>query len=219
VQVSGRKILPSNVLLKNDLIKQILFIHHISPLHQNSFLHCIYCMSSLVFDIFTDVCVNCGNSTSDSTSKLKRFNVRMVWNLVWAFLLPVSRYLTPFLLDKLCHCIFSLLLSSDNICQSAPLLSSSLHKLCSRSDEVCLVKVITSSAVESDLFYPTATQTTWPVQKTFVFFFSSQAYRYLKKAALKHALTTKLMKNNAVFRSGFIFRKHATGLAHIRSST
>lgn len=183
-----------------------MYICHIAHLQQNYFLHCIHCISSLVFDIFTDVCINCANSTSNFTSILKRLIFKKVWNLVWAFLLPVSWHLTPFPLNKLCCCIFSLPFSSDNTCQSAPLPSSSLHKLCSRLESLfglsnylfrCRVWPFALNGCTTNLAHSENCQTV-------ISFFSSQAYWYLKKAALKHAQTTRHVKNNTVFRFDFI---------------
>lgn len=121
VQVS-RSILPTKVLLNNDLLKPFL-LYSIYISHNKI----IFCTMSAMFDIFTDVCINCGNSRSNPASKLKWLVCRKVCNLMWAFLLPVSWHLTPFLLDKLCYCLFSLSLSSDNTCLSAPLPSSNLR--------------------------------------------------------------------------------------------
>lgn len=137
VQVS-RSMLPTKLLFSNVFVKPFL-LYSIYPSHNKI----IFCSVTAVFDIVIDVWINCSNSRSNPTSKLKWLSFRKVWNLMWASLLPVSWHLTPFLLDKLCHCIFSLPLSSDNTCLSAPLPSSSLPKLCSRPDKICLVKVIT----------------------------------------------------------------------------
>lgn len=137
VQVS-RSILLTKVLLNNNLVKP--FLWYSLYLSYNKI---IFCTVSAMFDIFTDVYISCDNSRSNPTSKLKWWIFRKVCNLMRAFLLPVSRHLTPFLLGKLCYCLFSLPLSSDNTCLSAPLPSSNLPKLCSRPDKVCLVKVIT----------------------------------------------------------------------------
>lgn len=173
----------------------------------------IFCTVSAIFDIFTDVCITCGNSRSNSTSKLKWLIFRKVWNLMWAFLTPVSWDLTPFLLDKLCYCIFSLPLSSDNTCLSAPLPSSNLPKLCSRPDKVCLVEVITFRG-QSLTHCTNSHATNLACSKNFhlTLFISRILAKSFQKAGLKHAQITKLRKDNALSKFRFILIKHATGL-------
>lgn len=65
MQVSG-SILPTKVLLNNDLVKPFL-LYSIYL----SYSKIIFCTVSIVFDIFTDLCINCGNSRSNPTSKPK----------------------------------------------------------------------------------------------------------------------------------------------------